>query len=328
MLMFAPDIVEDELLYSYLGRCFLLSGYATREAFMRAVVGADCRLLTPAAYGTIDIKVRYGTVISREKLLMHHTLFPFHRPYLPDGVRESIMNTNGVSVNCARWIDYSDLTPKSLRYCPECARLHMEKYGFAVWTRAHNLPHVTACHVHGINLLHQRNVQISTYPEAFVYPDMDCDNKCVPAKEEQVRYARKAAQFLEIGMSVPANPVMLRKFQRECLLKTVGGKVVYIDDAGKILSALLDRLHAMECGFNELISVGRMETRAWKVLLTEKRVKHEAVLGVVMAQMFCDDLEAKEFFQRASLRRFAPEMTTPVLDNIEARNLQSAFDFG
>jgi hypothetical protein len=330
MLTFTPTLIEDELIYSYLGRCYLLSGYSKRETFMRASVGQDLRLLTPAAYGAFDIKTPFGCVVDRNEVLMRHTLFPFHRLHLPDQVRDQIVLScwDGTPRTYTKWIDYSELTPKCLRFCCECAKLQIRQFGCAVWTRAHNLPHVTACSVHGVKLQYATNVPLRNYPEPFVFPDVS-DAIAVPADAQEIQYARKAAQLMNVGMSAHANPRMLRKFHRQCLSDLVGGTVHTFDDEWNLMKELLRRIRMMGLPSLETLSDGQIEQQVINILYYQKRTKHEAVFGVLMLLLFSDDLDVRRLIE--SLVELTPDLEVkqepPPLIQVEEEDPQLQFDF-
>ncbi len=155
VLTFSPPILEDELIYSYMARWHVLSGYRNRREFMIQAVGRERRLLPNEVFvGGLGIESGLGTIASADDILLKHTLYPYYRWQFPNALCDEL--EAGVH-RIRRWwryhgFDYGSLTVENLRFCPECQREQLAKLGFAFWSRSHNLPHVEACTRHELVL--------------------------------------------------------------------------------------------------------------------------------------------------------------------------------
>lgn len=81
----------------------------------------------------------------------------------------------------------TDIRPKhqemvrKLRFCPECLREDLSKYGYLYYRRSHHMPDVTVCHAHGCTLhvyagehgeemsLPLQSIPLPTYPKSHEY---------------------------------------------------------------------------------------------------------------------------------------------------------------
>lgn len=153
MMNFVPAPMEDELLYSVVGRWWKRSGFSYPDGFMRVAFGAgfDCvsvRASLPAA-----LVSTCGSVRSHEQALEQHTVLPFYRPYMAQVMFDRLSRVGTDAPTRAQLCGLASLTMNDVRYCPLCALRQFEEDGVAAWLRSHNLPFVQACWLHGCELV-------------------------------------------------------------------------------------------------------------------------------------------------------------------------------
>ncbi|MEJ7930237.1 TniQ family protein [Ramlibacter sp. AN1015] len=201
MLSFAPPTVNDELLYSYVSRWFVLAGYKTASIFSRAAFGADIAFHLLNAQQFTALQWRGGAIASDWEVTETMTLVPFARMFLGQencfrfiepGV-ESRRDRPPIALTRSPW------RLQRLKYCPHCAEIYRQQLGRGAWLRPHHLPGVTACHLHEVKLVEQPFC-LGTLE---VVPHDAANAPVVQATEEELWYARVAARLLYSG-----NPVI------------------------------------------------------------------------------------------------------------------------
>ena len=165
---YAPALLPDELLYSWVARLAVLNAMGTpRECLARIfgcdtlVPGIDLPTSLLAVWQQLEGWLPFGTV---DELLDAGTLLPYHRPFLTElryeSVRQTLLRGNGkgLKTQMGRVANRFGANP-SLRWCAQCSTNSLVRHGSPYWMRRHQLPGVSCCTIHGIQLQH---VQLST----------------------------------------------------------------------------------------------------------------------------------------------------------------------
>ena len=165
MIAFFPEVYPDELVYSWLARYGVRSGYTHYRAIADDLFTSHTAKpnlefvmeLSQDAYEVITNAMPFETVI------IQHTMFPYYARFLPIERRQKafgqLMNMRK-SFNNTLYIRRNKTQHRPrLRYCPLCAESDRKQYGEAYWHRLHHLDHIDICPVHGCHLL---NSTVST----------------------------------------------------------------------------------------------------------------------------------------------------------------------
>ncbi len=161
MISFHVDAIPDETLYSYIARCFLLSGNSNGPLYIRNIFDgqkADPRAFFPSRLSSLDRFFGCSGDSPSERLI-NFTLLPYYRPFLSRkghavlhsreaGERgyQSIVGTGILSSRIK-------MDVRGMKYCPTCADIQIKNYGTTAWLRAHQLPLVIACWQHCVELI-------------------------------------------------------------------------------------------------------------------------------------------------------------------------------
>lgn len=155
-LMFFPAPFPGEILFSIASRYHVLSGNCNCKRTLIDLFGAATMIPAtglPSHIGGLNDRIP-GPAISELEIIERHTLFPYYRPFLRPGVTDASLremigdDARGLKIRIGI-VTNSVPDTKRLRYCPECLKDDLEKYGQPFWHSCHQLPAVTVCRNHG-----------------------------------------------------------------------------------------------------------------------------------------------------------------------------------
>jgi hypothetical protein len=182
------------------------------------------------------------------------------------------------------WIT-GELSVQALRWCPACADEHDRDVGIGFYLRGHNLPHVEACHVHGV-ILQTTGKRISSDggSEPFVLPDGP-RAAAVPASQLQAVFARVSASILQAGGAGRSNAGRVRARLLDALRSEVGnGTVRRCSD--RLFRFLLSGEQEFVRALHATGKLGECFTRA--LLLPERSIgtSEVALMVVLLMRLF------------------------------------------
>lgn len=194
-----PQLLPDELLYSFVGRLAAENSLGSPKRQVQALFGNKNIIPSidlPSAL--TSLQKRLGTNSPwRSVLDMINiaTLYPYHRPFLTpsrDKLVESILFDGGGKAlkvlmgRVANGFGAADF----LRYCTVCTGSDINTYGTPYWHRSHQLPGVTTCYLHGCELL-VHNPSSSYNRQRFLFvPSFNSSTKvCAQGDPAQVSFA-------------------------------------------------------------------------------------------------------------------------------------------
>lgn len=167
MIAFFPDVYPDELVYSWLARYGVRSGYSHYRAI------ADDLFTSNTAKPNLEFIMEMNhdaltamtSNISLEKVILKHTMFPYYARFLPIERRQrafkSLMDMDK-SFYDALYIRRNKTQHRQwLRYCPLCADADRRLNGETYWHRQHQLDHIDICPEHSCRL-EDSNVSITS----------------------------------------------------------------------------------------------------------------------------------------------------------------------
>lgn len=155
MIVYLPTPYEDELLYSYISRCFYKSGFISYRHFNQLIyekpeIRPDIEFINKFSK---DFHKKICEIKNIENIIMDMTMFPYYARYLPQIQKNkafvALKEMNG---------NFNDLLSKPryrnqvLKYCPLCTKEDKEKLGETYWHRVHQIPGMEVCPYHGCYL--------------------------------------------------------------------------------------------------------------------------------------------------------------------------------
>lgn len=186
MIGYFPELYEDELIYSWIARYFLHSGYTSAaDAYQDLYFNKNLRPSVELMNNLIDdAKSVMTKYMSLEGLIYNHTLFPEYGRFIDPTKRERLVKEADFSRG--NWIN-SLMIPFStgeryLKYCPLCAKEDRDTHGEAYWHRKHQITSINICVKHGVYLQNSeivRNRNLTRLKAAeIIIPRMTVITKC------------------------------------------------------------------------------------------------------------------------------------------------------
>ena len=157
MKMYLPEIYPDELVYSWLSRYFVQSGYTNHKTLISQLFYSIKNNPSVEFIGHInkEAEQQITQVYSMDDLILQHTMFPQYARFMTVEKRKMAL---------AELKQYSDphkvltILPrndkeKRLKYCPLCVAADRKKYGETYWHRIHQIRNMVVCPVHKCKLV-------------------------------------------------------------------------------------------------------------------------------------------------------------------------------
>lgn len=151
-----PKPLPDELLYSALARATYRYGFWSPKRLLDVLYGRRTVVAVPDLPSNL---ARLAQVVGDhwqlgiEELATHHTLFGYYIHFRGLRQRKQVlaaMAADGGSLQVRLGICAgSARTPRRFHLCPLCHVADVTRFGEAYWHRAHHLPGVLVCHLHG-----------------------------------------------------------------------------------------------------------------------------------------------------------------------------------
>ena len=158
MLTYLPTPYPGEWWYSVLCRYHVRSGHSKYATTISELYGGRSmvhgRLIPGGDCAAILSNLPPG-VLSIDDVLANHTLLPYYtRFFAPDKNRqvwEALRAGRGSGITSVR-TQMPDGT-EGLKYCPNCYLLDTQEYGEPFWRRVHQIPLLSYCPMHKIQLV-------------------------------------------------------------------------------------------------------------------------------------------------------------------------------
>ena len=164
MIGFFPQLYDDELVYSWLARYLVYSGYtsamdAYRDLYDNPQIHPSVELMNNM---TKDAKTIMEHTAPLKELILKHTLFPEYARFIAQTKRERLLEecdfTGGNWINAV--MRPASFGERFLKYCPICVREDREIYGETYWHRQHQIFGIGICVKHGV-YLHDSKVLVT-----------------------------------------------------------------------------------------------------------------------------------------------------------------------
>jgi len=183
MIVYFPEIYEDELMYSVFSRYYKHGGYMGYMFFLEELMENKKTRMQFLFINKLQEEVRdflINKVGSMEKILKLHTMYPYYSLFLGEKRKTEtfpiIPNRKGV--------DY-------MKYCPLCVKEDREKHGETYWHRIHQIPEIKVCAKHGCRLHNstivkdRRNNQIT-----YTAEDVAIESEVIYGDEKEIGIAK------------------------------------------------------------------------------------------------------------------------------------------
>lgn len=200
-----PEMLPDELLYSWLGRLSSSNALYGTKAFMAWLFGngnvIPCIDLPSGLKRLSSVLGADAPLGSLEEYVEIATLYPYHRPFLIPARHDAALRilteggASGLKTLIGRVANRFGASPP-LRVCAECFDEDAALYGEPYWHRSHQLPGVSCCTKHRIELMDQALPAMATDRQRFIRP-MLSTHTLRPAEIEAWRFAVLAQDLLQ-----------------------------------------------------------------------------------------------------------------------------------
>lgn len=154
-----PVLFPDELVYSWLARHYIRTGYlaysfVAEELFTSKSVRPNPEFLN--SY-TQEVVEWIEKTTSMDEIVLQHTMFPYYGRFLPQMRKkrafEALKAMTGNYHNLLPIPQTKDGHIRKLRCCPLCAADDREMYGETYWHRTHQMIGITVCPIHECRLI-------------------------------------------------------------------------------------------------------------------------------------------------------------------------------
>ena len=205
-ICYTPELLHDELLYSWLCRLAILNAWGTGRDAVRKIFGG--RTVTPSLTLPTHFDAmneRYAGALPHDSfaaLMEASTLLPYHRPFLDHEryaqLMEDSRSSNSLDLKLRLGLvanRFGINTPH--RFCPACVAEDIEMNGCHYWHRQHHLPGVNCCVRHSLQLQQQSVPKEGLFGQPLMYPGLPSGEECItPECGFQFRFAQLSADLL------------------------------------------------------------------------------------------------------------------------------------
>ncbi|MEK0161908.1 TnsD family Tn7-like transposition protein [Pseudoalteromonas piscicida] len=156
-----PVPYPDELLYSVIARYGVYAGITSPKQLLDEVFQNRQIIASVAFQGHLpQISAHYqgNTDLTPYELLQRHTLFPLYSPFVHPNIAAQAKHELLTDCRHSAEVQLGKAaskvkSPHNLRYCPLCVTKQIEQYGEPFWARSWQLPGLSVCAEHGVQLI-------------------------------------------------------------------------------------------------------------------------------------------------------------------------------
>ncbi|MCM1561724.1 MAG: TnsD family transposase, partial [Butyrivibrio sp.] len=228
-MKFFPTPYPDECLYSIFCRYFVRSGSTSNKRTVFELFGEAQSLASfvylPRRLELVEEWVGKGSLITRERLADGNSCYGYFSVAFPEAMLQGMEKkiTKGGSdrslerqmiQKCRRshWPEY-------LRYCPECTKEDIERFGETYWHRLPQLPGVEYCPVHGTAIqnssVHLKETTMRFLPASHALRRLDKKDESGRQvhKEKYLMIAKDSEWLLSNGRRMKGCREVARKYK-------------------------------------------------------------------------------------------------------------------
>lgn len=178
--VYFPEPYPGEALYSIIARLRQHTGM-THTTLSWSVFGEEIRVFAinlPFRIEAVARRIPDRMALESETIAVRHTGFPYYTAYMDEVLKRRVLDemigTDGNAVRTAGARARPVTNTDFLRFCSECNREAESRYGEAYWRQVHQLPIVTMCPDHGLDL------QMSSLANGFIKSFATVDEEMCP----------------------------------------------------------------------------------------------------------------------------------------------------
>lgn len=238
-LCFVPQMLSDELVYSWLGRLVALNALGHPKEYLSQLFGTknivpciDLPTHLDALHNRLGVNSPYSSI---EQLIDLGTLYPYHRPFLTQERHEQVHNIlisndgKALKVLIGRVANRFGAS-HPLRYCPICTMEDTQTLGTPYWKRSHQLPGVKCCIKHKCELTTYISPHLVTDKRRIILaPYVNFDSKPIAASEKQILFAELSSGLLNSKLAVIDPSIRKNLYVEAIRLAGLSTKGSYID---------------------------------------------------------------------------------------------------
>lgn len=249
-LRFFPSRLPDETLHSRVSRFHTLSGNLDDRHTLQDAFGSHTLVATshlPSHLNALSSRLPDGVCSGVDELLGQATLFPYFRLFLQpaqvEHCRAAMCGNNAGRVKVAIGLVASRIGGRNaFRFCHECCVEDAQRHGITCWHRAHQLPGVRLCVVHGVSLVEVHASWLRSHRHNLFLPMPAQFAGClsehsIPASHSAYLSKCAALSVELLGLNhPPLDRRVLRSFYRDC-----AARQGWIDVYGRVCAAAVQR---------------------------------------------------------------------------------------
>jgi hypothetical protein len=156
LIRYFPNIYQDEILYSAFSRCYKYTEQTGYRTALMELYGKDSALVAVDFPSNIDSFIKqFGDIsyYSSEEVIFKFTMLPLFYPFLDIEKQQyairNMKGNNGKGIYMKLGVMASCIKSlRNLKFCSECMKDDISKYGEAYWHRPHNVGGVYLCYKH------------------------------------------------------------------------------------------------------------------------------------------------------------------------------------
>ncbi len=206
MISHFPAIYPDELVYSWLCRYYVHSGFfssksAMQELYCKRSDNPSKEFIGNLNPGAIE---QIAKMYSLDKLVLEHTMYPQYARFIPLEQRKTALYRLAHD-NCDVHHLFCVL-PRSegehyLRFCPLCAEDDRKTYGETYWHRKHQIRNMSICTKHRCRLVESGVLAKSEQSFVFCPAEhyIDCDKVIIENNSRMIQFT----SYLESVFDAP-----------------------------------------------------------------------------------------------------------------------------
>ena len=225
MMVFFPELYEDELAYSWFSRYHVHSGNMSYSATARELYGEAQAMPSSEFLGTFSNSVQQiiEQYMPLSIFVEQHTMFPQYVRFLPVERRRSALD-----YIIHKDIRYNDAIYKrkgkvQMRYCPLCAADDRQQHGETYWHRKAQVAGVDICLKHRCRLIDSSvGLAVDSLRFKFIHAEFVVPEDSVidfGVSEQEYRVAEYVMQVFDVPMNYE-NDVLIGKFLKSRLEET------------------------------------------------------------------------------------------------------------
>ncbi|MDO6677097.1 TnsD family Tn7-like transposition protein [Shewanella sp. 4_MG-2023] len=179
-IQYCPEVFADETLYSWLSRWVYSTPSPSINLILERMLGSHSKQLD-SLFPSYVVALAQQASISEAILINAHTLVPYFRHFCNESLYCSTlkdMHSGETQSTHSKMSLIAGRIKESryLNFCPGCVEDDINQWGIAYWHVAHQLPGLSSCVTHGLNLKGVKKYRrgLLRPPQTVVKEDLIC----------------------------------------------------------------------------------------------------------------------------------------------------------